>query len=187
MEAKFTVNAKEIKHALLCISRLRPRFFKKNEFLRIRVLSESIEISTQGIMKVIKAETDAMVDISVPAMLVKAYVDTASIAVMSFVFKPGELHIGSSIYSSPSISLENLYNFPENEIPLNATNMYLLCFARRKGTEQINKLGLEPLINKAKRELSINIKKAITSLEQYGITYQEVNELIERKICEKNS
>ncbi len=74
---------------------------------------------------------------------------------------------------------------PENEIPINATNMYLLCFAERKSEEQIKKMGVEQLINKAKRDLKTNISKALVILGQDSIHYEDIFHLIQKKIKEK--
>ena len=182
MQAKFTVSTRQLGLCLSVISRLKPKFFKKDEFLNIRVLPETIEISTPGIIKVIKAETDGLADISIPAVIIKGYVDTSSVPLMQFTFKPGEMHVGSSIYSSPAITMESLFNMPESELPINATNMYLLSFAKRKGPDQIKKLGLEPLINKATRDLSVNITKALGFLQEYGVTYEELEGMVKGKI-----
>lgn len=104
---------------------------------------------------------------------------------MKFTFEEGKVLIGSSIFSSPFIKIESFFITPEKDIPINANNMYLLCFAANKSDEQLKKLGVESLINKARKGLLSDIKKALGFLEQYDIKYDELYTLIQQKINEK--
>ncbi len=181
MQSTFTVNTKELKAALVVMNRIGSKFSKAS-MLKITVLTDKIEIATQGITKILKAETDGLADISVPALLIKGYINTASSLTMQFTFKQGELKCGSSIFSSPFIRIETVFNLPENDLPINATRMSVLRFEANKSKEEIERLNLGPSITYANRTLSDKIHKALEYLKEYEVTFDELHLLIQNKI-----
>jgi len=181
MQSTFTINTKEIKAALIAMNRIGSKFTKAS-MLKITVLTDKIEIATQGITKILKAETDGLADISVPALLIKGYVSTSSSATMQFTFKQGELKCGSSLFSSPFIRIETVFNIPENDLPINATRMSVLRFEANKSKEEIERLNLGPSITYANRTLRDKIHKALEYLDDYEVTFNDLHELIQKKI-----
>jgi len=181
MQSSFTVKTKEIKAALADMNRIGSKF-QKASMLKITVLPDTIEIATQGIIKILKAETDGLADISVPALLIKGYVSTASAATMQFTFKQGELKCGSSLFTSPAIRLETVFNLPENDLPINANRMSVLRYGANKSKEEIERLNLKSSITYANRTLNEKIYKALEHLKDYEVTFDELHELIQKKI-----
>ena len=183
MEATFTVKTKEIKTAMAFMERVGSEF-SRDVILKISVLPETIELSKQGIMQKVKAETAGLADVLVPAVLLKSYLNTATSAVITFTFTHGEMKCGSSIFSSPAISVETVFNIPENTLPINATRMSVLRFAATKTDEEIARLGLTATIKSSKRQLTTKIQKATELLKDYEIGFEEIRALIDRKISE---
>lgn len=76
MQSSFTIQTKDLKAALSAMNRIGSKF-QKPSVLKISVLPNAIEIATQGIVKILKAET--------------GYANTNKSATMQFTFKPGKL------------------------------------------------------------------------------------------------
>jgi len=181
MHCSFTVKTKEIKSALNDMKRIGSKF-RKASMLKITVLPDKIEIHTQGITKMLKAETEGLADILVPALLVNGYLDTASNVTIEFIFKQGELQSGSSVYTSSAIKLEEISNIPENELPINPNRLSVLRFAANKSKDEIERLNLKSSIIYAQRRLNEKIQEALECLQDYEVTYDEIYEIIQKKI-----
>ena len=183
MQAQFTVSSKEIKAAITHMERVGGKF-SKTTMLKISVLPETIEISKQGMTRIVKAETDGLADVLVPGVLIKSYLSTTSVAIITFAFTNGTLQCGSSKFSSPGISIETIFNIPENDLPINASRLSVLRFAASKKPEEIERLGLSSLIVAAKRLKTEKLNKAMEILKDYEITFEELSALIDKKILE---
>lgn len=181
MKSTFTVKTKDLKADLSRMERVGSRF-SKTSMVKISVLPETIEISKQGMSRIIKAETEGLADIMVPALLLKGYLMTATSAVLSFTFKNGAVECGSSIFSSSAITVETIFNLPENDLPINATRLSVLRFAENKSNEEIERLGLTGSIKYAKRVYLEKVQKAAELLKDYDVSFEELMELINKKI-----
>ena len=181
MQASFIVKTKEMKVALSDMKRISSKF-KKASVLRITVLQDKIEIHLPGVTKLLKAETEGLADILVPAMLLTGYLETTSNATIEFVFKQGELQSGSSVYSSSAIKLEQVDNISKNELPINPNRLSILRFAANKSKDEIERLNLKSTITYAQRRLNEKIQEAIECLQDYEVTYDEIYEIIQKKL-----
>ncbi len=181
MTSSFTVNTKEIKSALAHMERVGSKF-SKTTMLKISVLPDTVEFGKQGMTRIIKAKTEGLADIQVPAILMKGYIATSSNPVMTFVFSNGSLQCGSSTFTSSAITVETVFNIPENTLPINASRMSVLRFAQGKSEVEIARLGLTGTIKYAKRVCSEKVQKAAELLEDYEVSYEELKAIIAKKI-----
>lgn len=181
MQSSFTIQTKELKAALAAMNRIGLKF-TSSSVLKISVLPETIEIATQGIMKILKAETDSLADILVPVLILKGYANTIKSAITQFTFKPGELKCGSSIYSSSAIKVETVFNVPENNLPINATTLEMVRQRVIKNQEEIERFNLSPAIANDYQVMGEKIDKALKHLKYYEVTFDEIYDLIQKKI-----
>ncbi len=156
--------------------------FGKATLLKVSVLPDNIEIAKQGMTRIVKAQTDGLADIMVPAILLKSYLSTTPAGAITFTFTRGAVQCGSSKFSSPAITVETVFNMPENELPINATQMSLFRFSAFKTEEEINRLGMSSSIKKARSMLFKKIEKAAELLKDYEVTVEDLNHLIDGKI-----
>lgn len=181
MNASFTIQTKELKAALSAMSRIGSKF-NQATVLKISVLPDIIEIATQGITRMMKAQTVGLADIIIPALLLKGYANTTKTVTIQFSFKPGELRCGSSIYSSPSIKLETVFNVPENDLPINASRMEILRQNAKKSQEEIERFNLTPAIANDNLFVRSKIEKALKYLKEFEVTSDDLFSLIQKKI-----
>jgi hypothetical protein len=70
-------------------------------------------------------------------------------------------------------------------IPTNLTHKTTLSYWLNKSKAEIEKLGLTVTIEVAKRTMKANIMEALEFLKQYDVSYEELEELIKKKIKDK--
>ncbi len=179
--ASFTIDVKEVNKNLIAIARLTGRF-SKTTTIQIRVLNRAIELSRQGITKRIEARTEGEADISLPVSLLKGYLTGSLAAYKKFVFCPGELACDASIYSSSAIKVEPVFTNPENVLPGNLNRISVLRYWLNKSEAEIEKSGLTATIEIAKRKMKTNIREALEFLYEYEVKYEDLEELVKRKI-----
>jgi hypothetical protein len=73
-------------------------------------------------------------------------------------------------------------NASKIELPFNYTDIYLLNLRPKYTENVINQNGLVDLIEKAESRLENNLKAAVKYLKIYGLSYEELKELIKSKI-----
>jgi hypothetical protein len=181
MQSTFTVKTKELKAALNFMERVGGKF-AKTTMLKISILPDNIEIGKQGMTRIVKAQTGGLADVMVPGMVLKGYLSTASAVALTFTFGNGYMQCGSSTFSSPAITIETIFNMPENDLPVNATRMSVLRFAATKTEEEVARLGLSGSIKYAKKVQREKIQKAVELLKDYEVTFEELKQLIDGKV-----
>ena len=67
-------------------------------------------------------------------------------------------------------------------IPTNLSHHSILSYWLNKSKAEIEKLGLTATIEVAKTTMRTNIMEALEFLNQYGASYEELEELIKKKI-----
>jgi hypothetical protein len=141
---------------------------------------EYIELITQGVVKRVKADTIGEGEISLPVTLLKNYLATSSVTLISFKFSAGELECGSSRYSSSAIEV---FPIPINTpvvLPINLNRISILRYGLNYSAEEIEKLTAT--VKAAKRKMKSTILESLELLEEYDVTYDDLENLVNRKI-----
>jgi hypothetical protein len=184
IQVSFTVYIKEVSKNLIALSRLAGRL-TKTTIIKIRVLKTAIEISFNGITKRIEANTKGEADISLPVSLLKAYLTAGSGTSKTFTFRHGELLCGGSLFSSSAIVVKPVFSDMDGVINTNLSHHSILSYWLNKSKTEIEKLGLTATIEVAKTTMRTNILEALEFLAQYDMSYEELEELIKKKIKDK--
>ena len=109
IQASFRVDTKEVKDNLAALSRL-TGWFSKKSIIDIRVLDQAIEMSVKGISKRIAARTEGTADICLSLSLFKTFLPANNAGFVNFLFRPGQISCGSSIYSSSVIEVTPVFS-----------------------------------------------------------------------------
>lgn len=181
LQASFTVDPKVVNSNLIAIARIGGRF-SKAKIIQIRICTDAIEIITQGITKRMKANTDGEADIYLPVSLLKTYLSSSSSGLVSFTFRQGELECGSSRYSSAAIEVTPVSLRPENILPINLNRISILRYGVNNSEAEIQKMGLTGTLKVATRKMKTNILEALEFLKEYEVKYEELEELVKKKI-----
>jgi hypothetical protein len=181
METKFTVGTSEINKVLLEFKKLQKKFFDTGN-AKIRVMPGGIEISGQGLYKTINGETEGLSELFVPLKLLYSFSSFSKLPKITFLFRRGELHCGSSIFSLPSIKVETWYNSPDLDLCLNSDDFSILREALLKGNEHMEKHNLAENVKIANAKLINSVNDAYTSLRAFRISKNEIMDLVIAKL-----
>lgn len=159
---------------------------KKNKMINIRATYEKVELSVQGVFCGAKAEVSGEGDIILPAKLFKAYIDSCSVGTVTFTFSKGQLKCGSSIYETSAIDVMPLGLRPHLEVPINPTRLSTLRYALSEPDEKLIQMkGLGTTVTAAKMSMKRDIQAALTKLEKYDVTHDDLEKLVLRRILNK--
>ena len=186
IQASFRVDPKEVKDNLAALSRLIGRFSKKS-ILDIRVLHQAIEMSVKGLSKRIATRTEGTADICVPLSLFKTFLPANNAGFVKFLFRPGQISCGSSIYSSSAIEVRPVFSNTENVIPTNLKDIKVLRYWLNKSKFELEDAGLTREIALVKRTINSNILEALQFLEQYAVEYEDLETLVMNRILKGKS
>lgn len=181
MESYFKVKTKDLKSGLTAITRLGLRF-DRSSMLKINVLTDTIQISTTGITRVMKAETEGLADLILPALVLKGYSSTNNSKEISFRVTEGELRCGSFIFRSPFIKIETVFNLPEDPLPINHSLIQRLRQNVKRSPGEIERLNLRPVMEADEEKIKHQIEKALKYLGAYDINFDDLHDLIQKKI-----
>lgn len=165
----------------MAISRLSGRF-TKSSVIQIRVLNAAIEITSKGITKRINLNTNGEADISLPVILLKGYLTGSTDPYKTFIFRNGELGCGSSIYSSHTIKVEPVFTTTENVLHNNLSKKTILKYWLNNTEKENERIGLTATIEVVKHQLKTDIEEALFLLCQYNVKYEDLEELVKRKL-----
>ena len=181
--ASFGVEVKALNNNLISLSKLSGRF-TKTTLIQIRVLRSGIEITLKGITKKIQCNTNGEADISLPVALLKGYLSGGIGADKTFLFRNGELSCGASIYSSQAIKVEPVFTITENVLHNNLSKNAILKYLLINSEKENERLGLKNTIEIAKHHLKTEINETLLLLKQYNIIYEDVEDLIKKKLSD---
>ena len=179
IEASFNVELKELNSNLITLSKLSGRF-TKTTLIQIRVLRTGIEVTSKGITKKIQCRTNGEADISLPVVLLKGYLTGSSDK--TFIFRNGELGCGNSIYSSNKIKVDPVFTTTENVLHNNLSKISILKYWLTNTEKENERLGLTSTIKVAKNHLKTDIQEALLLLKQYNVVYDDLEELVKKKL-----
>lgn len=179
MQVSFTVNTKEMKKAFQRLFDLNRR--TRSSVVTIVVEPDNIELKVPGVSQRVRAEGEGRADVVLPASSLDAYLKTASAATMSFVFEPGQLQCGSSIYSHAGITVEPSPVERVPDVPLNLSPLALLCFVAGKTPEEIKALNLTGQVQYTRKKLQEAVTEATEILKDYNVSYEDLQKMVEQK------
>ena len=180
IEASFNVELKELNSNLITLSKLSGRF-TKTTLIQIRVLRTGIEITSKGITKKIQCHTNGEADIQLPIALLKTYLTNTS-DYKTFIFRNGELGCGNSIYSSNKIKVDPVFTTTENVLHNNLSKIAILKYWLTNTEKENERLGLTATIKVARNHLKTDIQEALLVLNQYNVVYEDLEELVKKKL-----
>ncbi len=98
-------------------------------------------------------------------------------------FHDGEMQAGGLFTRGLGFKIQNAH--PENKVtldlPLNYTELDVLKL-RNKPSEQLTIVNADALVESAEQKLEYRIGKAFQELKCYGVTSQEIKELVEKHL-----
>lgn len=183
-QAHFTVSTKtivsELKKMTQSLGRVKN---KKNIILEITTLDNGIQLEAPGINIEIEGATQNHAKAAIPLLYFKDIIESIKEENVVGLISEGELKIGIiSIYCET-----NFYNPHKNlkkiKLPINFTDLHLLQLENKNYTlEELKFNDLIIVIHQANKRLENNIKKTSEILSIYGVSENEIREMINKKI-----
>lgn len=181
MQVTFKATKKDLNRAITIVQ-YRNKRIKSSGLMRISVLPDAVEFFNHGVSHKVAAETEGLADVSLPDHLIEAYLDTLKLPIISFTFKPGQLICGSSIFSSPAISVEAFMSTKESPIPVNADDFTILRCCHNKEKKWLEDYELASTYKSVQSRMNYNIHKATEILALYKITAEDLKEMVRKKL-----
>jgi hypothetical protein len=176
----FILDRQKFNTELLSIKKLTPKYFKTG-VVQINVLPDQIELHTVGITKYLSAQTEGYCDVFLPIRILFAYSSTFSTIELKFEVKQGEIRCGDSTFTSPEIKIRPIFNADSDVMPLNAAEFDLLKYAHKVSASELADFGLTKKVKKARERLRVRLLDALVVLDQYHITYTDLENLVINK------
>ena len=184
MEVTFKAKKKELNKALSIIKPPRNSRVRGDGMMRISVLPDAIEFFNFGVSHKITAETEGLADVILPDDLLEMYLKSLNLPIVSFTFKPGQIICGTSIRSSPAISIEPFMSVKESPLSVNADDYQILRCCHNKETKWLLEFGLANSYKSVQGRMNYNIHKAIELLKPYKVTAEDLKKVITKRIEE---
>ena len=183
-QAHFTVTKKtivnEIKKITQSFGQIKNR---KNIILEITTLDNGVQLEAPGINIEIEGTTQNHAKAAIPLLYFKNIVESIKDENVNGMISEGELKIGII-----SIQCEtNFYtphkNLKKIKLPINYTDLHLLQLENKEYTlEELKFNNLIVLIHQSNKRLANNINKVSEILSVYGVSENEIREMINKKI-----
>ena len=183
-QAHFTVTTKTIVSELKKMTQSLVRVKnKKNIILEITTLDNGIQLEAPGINIEIEGATQNHAKAAIPLLYFKDIIESIKEENIVGIISEGEIKIGIiSIYCETNFYTPHK-NLKKIKLPINYTDLHLLQLENKDYTlEELKFNDLIIVIHQANKRLENNIKKTSEILSVYGVSENEIRELINMKI-----
>lgn len=184
-QASFTIRKSKLKSELAKVTKaFRGLSVKKySTVLEITITDDLLTLVVPGIKLEISCKTESTVKASLDFFYFFEIIKEWKGPTIHCIIVENEMHFGITKIKVQTTFFKDDSILKSIKLPVNYTDYHLLYLDTKNYTiEEIRFNGLEYLIFCAKRNLANNVKKAREILAVYGVTNQDIEELIERKI-----
>lgn len=155
---------------------------KSNKVTQIRIYYDRVEFIGKGVTISVKTENDKEGDVLCPSNLLKSYLSTSSSPIIVFTFSKGSIQCGSSTFQTKAIDVFPHGFLPSSEGALNTTKKSVQKLALLEiNTEDYRRKGMMSTVVAANKKLKTDIIKALETLQEYNITYDDLETLVRNK------
>ncbi len=177
-------NTKEFAKAITLIGKTIPALRKLGN-VKVSVLPNDITISAPGIEQVVKADTEGYTDMMVPFRLLYGIAKTDKRETITLTITDGQIDCGGYTLASSILKLNTVFSKKEIDLPINPTKIDILKLRAMYSPEQLREYKMLPEIESAERQLENALLQSLYHLEPYGISKNDLDELIDKKITER--
>jgi hypothetical protein len=156
---------------------------KFSTVLEITITDDLLTLIVPGIKIEIPCKTVSTVKASLDYFYFVSIVKEWKKPILECTFYDNEMHFGITTINVQTTFFQDDSILRSIKLPINFTDWHLLRLENKNYTiEEISFNGLDYMVNCAKGNMLYNAERASEFLALYGITTQEVIELIEKKI-----
>ena len=184
-QASFTLRKSKLKSELAKVTKaFRGLSVKKySAVLEITITDDLLTLVVPGIKLEIPCKTESTVKASLDFFYFFEIIKEWKGPTIHCTIVDNEMHFGITKIKVQTTFFKDDSILKSIKLPVNYTDYHLLNLDTKNYTiEEIRFNGLEYMIFCAKKNLATNVKKASEILAVYGVTNQDIQELIERKI-----
>jgi len=182
----FKIDTKEFKSTLKKMQVAFPgrsRAVRKAAFCEITLKSNKLELIVPGILYTIPAITSGTAKIVVPFFHLITLVNSYNNDFLEFSIVPGELNIDNFSLGVKTTFFEDDSILRSIHLPMNYSDVDILrLLAKGYTQEELDFNRISPAIDKARKSLISNIKAAMKILQPYGVTQEDLKELVTRRL-----
>ena len=183
-EASFKVRTKELMAVLKKFKTLEKAGKKKESVLEVTVSNYGLKLVIPGIEMPVSASTMGAAKFVIRLWYFSAIVTAEKDEVLVFGLKEGQLSLRNFTWTVPTTFFDDDRILRSISLPLNYTwqDVARLYLSGKYTKEEIefNKLTAE--VTKAIKKLNADIDKASSVLSIYGVTREDIQELVSRSL-----
>lgn len=184
MQSLFIVNTVAFRKQLKAWKKLVPAY-RYSGILHIGVEPFKVRLKAAGLEQTMEATTEGFADLHVPFQMLYKLVLAETYPVFRVVVCPGELKSGTFSAKNENIKVTSFLASDEINLPMNYTQMDLLALRYSHGATELANHGWLSKVNLAEVELEQALNAAHRKLRDYGVTYEELSELVEAYVKSK--
>jgi len=153
--------------------------------LELQIGMNKVVMLLPGLSQELYGKTTGIGKAYLPLLQFESMVKDSSTEDIVVQLESGIAKIGKYQSNTSRISLQQLENQTSIDLPVNYTVLDLLTLRKKYSFEQLMANNYIYLINQTENKMTENINKSLRFLKQYGITYDILNDCIQKKIKEK--
>ncbi|MEC5166736.1 hypothetical protein RCH18_002484 [Flavobacterium sp. PL11] len=151
--------------------------------LELTITDNMLTLVVPGVKITIDCKTINTCKASIDFFYFKDIIDNTISKEIECIIRGNELQIGKTIFKVQTTFFENDSILRSIKLPINYTQWHVLQLEHKGYTlEELQFNNLEFVMYYAKKDLKKNILKAKEILGLYGVTFKEIEELVEKKI-----
>lgn len=172
-----------IKHIRVAIPKSRKERIKSR--IEIDIKPDKVILSVIGASYHIYEHTGIFAKIFMPVVLLIKAVEVTKLSRFVMECKNGMVRFGGTEISSPEIEIGHPENQSKIDLSMNYKVLDLLQLRNQYPVTELRRMGLLEKLLKAEEKMIEDLETASEMLWQYGISYEELRGLVEKKVNKK--
>lgn len=159
---------------------------KRIIYCEITVTNGKITLNSPGVTYTLEAETTGAAKIALPYLYIVNILKDHKEEEIAASAEEGWLTLGKVKVAAKTTFFKNDSILRSIDLPINYSDLDLLKIARDGYTpEELDFNKISPQIRNARNNMKEKIQKSYRLLKMYGVTYEEVEALVESKLLSK--
>lgn len=185
MELRFTAAKKEILKTMKIVKTGLPKGGRKKEInIELQIGMNKVVMEIPGVSFEFYGKTVGLGKAFLPFLQFESMVKDSGVEEITVIVEAGKARVGKFTASNPAITISHVENIISIDLPVNYTLIDLIALKHRYSLEDLMANNFIKLIEDAEEKREANVHKALQLLKPFGITYEDLNFVIEKKIHE---
>lgn len=169
-----------VEHIRVALPKRREERVKARVELDIK--PDKVILSVVGASYTIDMDTGIFAKVFMPVLLLIRAVEVTKSSRLVMQCEDGKVRFGGTEISSPEIEVVHPENQSKIDLTMNYRSLDILQLRSQHPIDEIKRMGLLEKLLKTEEKMTEDLESASDLLKPYGVTYEELRELLERRI-----